>query len=242
MWPHAGWWSWFNEPFHLARSRTNIFFFWACSTANFQFPCQTYLTHICCMPIRLWERRGPKAQPSVNVTIPLVSECCSAWMLLWFLGWGESDSPEKRTIYTVNCGYTLTCSPSRTKGDLQGLKERNILRPHRVMRWPTRVVHSPRRILGGRKTSRFSRKPDPRDLFQARCSLGSVAFRAWGKHSGFVGRVGPRNSGQVGSEFSLTSWTCSCKPCFLDLSFGVAPVCCHSEKTKRVLKTHGIQL
>ena len=50
-----------------------------------------------------------------------------------------------------------------------------------------------------------------------------------------MGRVGPRNSGQVGGEFSLTSWTCSCKPCFLDLSFGVAPVCCHSEKTKRVL-------
>ena len=38
----------------------------------------------------------------------------------------------------------------------------------------------------------------------------------------------------MGSEFSLTSWTCSCKP-FLDLSFGVAPVCCHSEKPKRVL-------
>ena len=51
-----------------------------------------------------------------------------------------------------------------------------------------------------------------------------------------MGRVGPRNSGQVGSEFSLASWTCSCKPCFLDLSFGVAPVCCHRVyQTKRVL-------
>ena len=27
MWPHAGWWSWFNDRFHLARSNTYIFFF-----------------------------------------------------------------------------------------------------------------------------------------------------------------------------------------------------------------------
>ena len=188
-----------TSRFILPDQEQIFFFFWACSTANFQFPCQTYLTHICCMPIRLWERRGPKAQPSVNVTIP-VSECCSAWMLLWFLGWGESDSPEKRTIYTVNCGYTLTCSPSRTKGNLlRGLKERNIFRPKpRVMRWPTslRVVQCPRCILGGQKVSRFSR-PDPRDLFQApRCSLGSVAFRLWP----FV-RKTQRISGERTQEF-----------------------------------------
>ena len=91
------------------------FSFWAYNTATIQFPCQTYLTHICCMPIRLWVRRVPKVQPSVNVTIP-VSECCSAWMLLWFLGWGESDSPEKRTIYAVTrwlarqVGQRETCS------------------------------------------------------------------------------------------------------------------------------------
>ena len=93
------------------------FSFWAYNTATIQFPCQTYLTHICCMPIRLWVRRGPKVQPSVNVTIPLVSECCSAWMLLWFLGWGEkSDRSPEKTTYAVTrwlarqVGQRETCS------------------------------------------------------------------------------------------------------------------------------------
>ena len=93
------------------------FSFWAYNTATIQFPLQTYLTHICCMPIRLWVRRGPKVQPSVNVTIPLVSECCSAWMLLWFLGWGEKSdcSPEKATYAVTRwlarqVGQRETCS------------------------------------------------------------------------------------------------------------------------------------
>ena len=78
-----------------------------------QFP-----MNICCMPIRLWVRRGPKVQPSVNVTIPLVSE----WMLLWFLGWGESDSPEKKEymrlhadLFTKLGKWRLAPRPERTE-------------------------------------------------------------------------------------------------------------------------------
>ena len=56
----------------------------------------------------------------------------------------------------------------------------------------------------------------------------------WGIHeentADLWGEWDPGIQGRWG-EFSLASWTCSCKPCFLDLSFGVAPVCCHSEKT-----------
>ena len=212
------------KPFHLARSRTTIFFFWACSTANIQFPCQTYLIHVCCMPIRLkviktWAKGGAKKRECVGVfslDAPLISRL--RWV--WLFPWKENNI----------CRYTLTCSPSRTKGDLlQGLKERNILRPHRVTRWPTRVVQSPRRILGGRKISRFSRKPDPQDLFQTRCSLGSVALlrNSWGKHSGFMGW----DPGIQGRERVLTDTVAAAHHAFLDLSFGLASVCCHSEKT-----------
>ena len=201
---------------HLARSRTSNFPFGA-YTAHIQFPCQTYLTYICCMPIQLWVRRGPKVQPNVNVTIP-VSECCSAWMLLWFLGWGESDSLEKRTIYAVTrwlarqVGQKETCSEAWKNGIFSDQSPGSC---------------ADLRILGGQKVSRFSRKkPDPRDLFQApRCSLGSVAFPEentadfWGEDPGIQGRWG--------ASFHWHCTVAAANHAFLDLSFGVAPVCCH---------------
>ena len=212
-----------EKPDPLVLSR----FFWACSTENIQFPCQTYLTH-CCMPIRLWVRRGPKVQPSVNVTIPLVSECCSAWMLLWFLGWGEFDcSPEKRTIYAVTrwlarqVGQRETCSKawkneifSDRTGSRADLQESFNLRG---AFWVD---------------GKFRNFLDPTQT----CSkLGAWDLCPyWGIHeentADLWGEWDPGIQGRWG-EFSLASWTCSCKPCFLDLSFGVAPVCCHSEKT-----------
>ena len=49
MWPHAGWWSWFNQLFHLARSRTSIFFFLGLQHCNYSISVpnifDSYLLH-----------------------------------------------------------------------------------------------------------------------------------------------------------------------------------------------------
>ena len=128
MWPHAGWWSWFNQLFHLARSRTSIFFFLGLQHCNHSISVpnifDSYLLHANPIVSKTRAKGSAKREcnnPCVGVLFSLDAPLISRLRWVWF-PWKKNNI----------CGYTLTCSPSRTKGDLLRLKERNLLRPHRV--------------------------------------------------------------------------------------------------------------
>ena len=196
--------------------QTHIYFsFWAYNTANIQFPCQTCLTHICCMSIRLWIRCGPKVQRSVSAVIPLVSESCSARMLLWFLGCGLFPLKKEH--------MRLHAWPAKSD------KGRLVPRPERPDYFQTKaqghaLTYKRRPIVlahFGWRTESFSKTFLENPTHETCSKLHGAVWDLWpflqGKNAADLrGEWGPGIQSRWRAEaFSLT-WSrgYSCKPCF----------------------------
>ena len=239
MWPHAGWWSWFNQLFHLARSRTSIFsFFLSLQHCNYSISVpnifDSYLLHA--NPIVSKTRAKGSAKrdcnnPScVGVLFSLDAPLISRLRWVWF-PWKKNMRLIAVTRWLARLGQRETCSKAKNgifsdrTGSHADLQESFNLRG---AFW-----------VDG-KFRDFLENPTPRDLFQARCSLGFVAFPEentadlWGGTQEF----------RAGSEFSLTQLQLQTVLFWISAlalpRFAVTGLI--KQRESRVISGHGIQL
>ena len=203
MWPHAGWWSWFNDRFHLARSNTNIFIFLGLQHCEYSISMpnmfDSYLLHVNPVVNKMRAKGSAKREcgnPScVGVLFspdaPLISRL-------------RIVPPKERTYALARLARQVGQRETCSKAWKTGLFSDQSTGPCADLQEASNRLGA-LWMADGKFLKDFSRKPDPRDLFQApRCSLGFVAFLTRKKRSGFAGRVGPRNSEQVESRGILT--------------------------------------